>query len=649
MRICYNRHELKKKGESALDRHGRQKLFICVCCVLLAALLFIMPGAQEHPLIVTGPASEPASRKTLQTAPGTTAFTQEISTAAPAPAYPADEPSVAEETEPAIVPPVSEDTPQPETAAPVSETTQPAETAAPAASEEEVTLASAVLRKENTAANGASASIALKPGKDALNSLSSAKDRIEYAFSLSSRGVLHYSLSAEAGGSADFKVSLLQQYYVNGVDGKTALRLLNVLNVVAEEGSGVSPNIGLMPGSYVLRVESGEQYKNVVFRLRTDFTAGTDYEIEYNDTMTRYTEIYAGVPMKGSASFYGADRDTDWYLLRLYTPASVNLVFMHGTTDRPTAAFKVCLFTSEGLELYGGSALLNAAELVSGRIGLPAGNYFISVQSRVYSAEDYTLTVQQGSAPSESEPNDSVYQATALTAAQPLCGALVARTGNADKDYYAFTLDAPGYVNVWLKNDESAEGSSSYVRRLMVLDGAGHILFSELQANGGAEIRSPGIGLPAGKYYLCVNNDNLYLNNETYQVGFKFTPSEKWEREYNGERSAATPIAAGVAVSGTLTDAESDFDTDWFTFTVKDNCKVKLKLKHSVKSGENDIFNVSLYNADGKHVGKTIVSKENTETVSRSFSVAPGTYYVKVTAGKYNSSIRYYLTYSIEK
>ena len=632
-----------------MDRHGRQKLFICVFCVLLAALLFIMPGAQEHPLTVTGPAADPVSREALQTAPQTTALPQEAATTAQAPADETDVSSAASETEPATVPPVPERITEPVTAAPVSETTQPIETTEPAVAEEEHTLASAQLQKENTAANAASTSVAIKPGQDSLNSLSSAKDRIEYSLSLSSRGVLRYSLSAEAGGSADFKVSLLQQYYVNGTDGKTTLRLLNVLNVTAEEGSGVSPNIGLMPGSYVLRVESGSKYKNVVFRMHTDFTAGTDYEIEYNDTMTRYTEIYAGVPMKGSASFYGADRDTDWYLLRLYTPASVNLVFTHATTDRPTAAFKVCLFTAEGMELYGGSALLNAAELVSGRIGLPAGNYFISVQSRVYSAEDYTLTVQHGSAPSESEPNDSIYQATALTAAQPLCGALVARSGNADKDYYAITLDASGYVNVWLKNDESAEGSSSYVRRLMVLDGAGHILFSELQSNGGAEIRSPGIGLPAGKYYLCVNNDNLYLNNETYQVGFKFTPSEKWEREYNGERSAATPIAASVAVSGTLTDAESDFDTDWFTFTVKESCKVKLKLKHSVKSGENDIFNVSLYNADGKRVGKTIVSKENTETVSRSFSVAPGTYYVKVTAGKYTGSVRYYLTYSIEK
>ena len=327
----------------------------------------------------------------------------------------------------------------------------------------------------------------------------------------------------------------------------------------------------------------------------------------------------------------------------------MNLVFTHGTAEQLTVAFKVCLYTAQGTELYGGNAVLNTPELVSGRIGLPAGDYFICVQSRVYSAEDYTLTVQRGSAPSESEPNDSFALATPLTEAQPLCGALVSRSANADKDYYVFTLDAPGYVSVWLKNDESAAGASSYVRRLMLLDAAGHVLFGEMQTDGGAEVRSPGVGLAAGSYYLCVNNDNLYLNSETYQVGYAFTPSAGWEREYNGEPAFATPIAENVSVSGTLADAEADFDTDWFTFTVEEAGTAVIRLRHDVLGGGNDIFNLALFNAEGAQLGETVVSTESTENVSGSFSLAPGTYYIKVNAGKYNSSIRYYLTYSIQK
>ena len=630
-----------------MKAHGSFHLLVCVCCVLLATVLFVMPGAREGVQTV-----DVRSSAVFEPDPGSPAETEtSVFDAAPA-AAPAAPPLVQESASSAEEPAAVSAIPaEPQTEPPVAElpaTEAPAsETPAPAEPESESSAFS--LRRESVPAKAAGKTLVIDLGKDYLNTLFSASDVIDYEFALPGRGVLQYALSTEAGANADFKVSLYQQYYVNGDGGETALRLVNVLNVSAEDGAGSSPHIGLMPGKFVLRVESGSKYANAVFRLHPDFTPGTDYEIEYNDSITRYTEIYPGIPIKGSASFYGGSRDTDWYLLRLYTPGSVNLHFTHGTADQLTVAFKVCLYTAEGAELYGGSAVLNTPELVSGRIGLPAGNYYISVQSRVYSAEDYTLTVQRGSAPSEVEPNDGMALATPITQTQPLCGALVSRSANADKDYYVFTLDAPGYVNVWLKNDESAAGSSSYVRRLMLLDGAGHVLFSDLQSDGGAEIRSPGVGLAAGTYYICINNDNLYLNNETYQVGYEFTPSGSWEREYNGETTFATPIAQNVPVSGTLADAESDFDTDWFTFTVEEACTAVLRLRHELLGGSNDIFNLTLYDAVGNQVGDAVVSTESSETVSGSYPLAPGAYYVKVTAGKYNSSIRYYLTYSIEK
>ena len=635
-----------------MKTHGYFKLLICVCCVLLAAVLFVMPGARDGAQTVdvcSTAVSDPYVTGQTQTqpvfsaaepsaVPEAPAFLQESSAAAEEPADETSVPSVPQTESPASDVPASE---APVSEVPASEPSVPEET------ENETAVFS--LRRESAPANAAGKTFVIDLGKDYLNTLFSASDSIDYEFLLTERGVLRYTLSTEAGSGADFKVSLYQQYLVNGSGTETALRLLNVLNVAAEDGAGSSPGIGLMSGKYVLRVESGSKYANAVFRLHPDYTPGTEYEIEYNDSITRYTEIYPGITMKGSASYYGTGRDTDWYLLRLYTPGSVNLVFTHGTSDLLTVAFKVCLFTADGTELYGGSAVLNTPELVSGRIGLPAGVYYISVQSRVYSADDYSLTVQRGSAPSEIELNDSMALATPITQAQPLCGALVSRSANADKDYYVFTLEAPGYVNVWLKNDESAAGSSSYVRRLMLLDAAGHVLFSDMQSDGGAEVRSPGVGLSAGTYYLCVNNDNLYLNSETYQVGYDFTPSGSWEREYNGETAFATPITENVPVSGTLADAESDFDTDWFTFTVEDACTAVVRLRHEVLGGSNDIFNLALFDAAGNQLGETVVSTESTETVSGSFTLTPGTYYVKVTAGKYQSSIRYNLTYSIEK
>ena len=649
-----------KKQKDRARRRGevRRTLRTALCCGLIAAALFGMPKfpataptaqapsydaavpalstPEETTAVAPVPSSEPDSR--TETTPAESDWTvaaPEASTAAP-------------ETQPQNT--------EPQTQAPVTEPaggemppTEPAgEPVMLAAAEPEGEALFFYVPTRSTPNAAASRTLAIKPGRDYLNSLASAADSIDYEMTVSERGMLHYAVSTEAGEGADWKISLLQQYYVNGSGGETALRLLNVLNVYAEDGKGSAPNIGVLPGKYVLRVESGKKYTNTVFRLRPDFTPGTDYEMEYNDARTRYTEIYAGVPVKGSASVYDTGRDIDWFLLRTYTAGPVNLRFTHATAEQLTTAFKVCLYTMDGVELFGGSAVQNEPELISGRIGLPAGCYFISVQSRVYTAGDYTLTVQSGSAASELEPNDTPAAATPITAETPLRGALSARSGNADRDYYSFTLDAPGYVNVWLRNDESEQGSS-YVRRLMLLDGDGRALYGDMQAEGGEALRSPGVGLAAGTYYICVNNDNLHLSSDTYLVGYAFTPSGGWEREYNGAPEFATPISANVPVSGTLTDADGDFDTDYYTFTVTESCAALLQLRHEKLGGNNDIFNVSVLDSALKPVGEAFISYESGETASGTYRLAPGQYYVKVTAGKYSSSVRYYLQYSIEK
>ena len=548
--------------------------------------------------------------------------------------------------------PVPAQTEEPETplteAGQTGPSVQPGEPQTVSPAEDETLSVS--LRRGTDTANAVGSTVVIKPGRSYPGTLSSASDYIDYEFDLTRRGVLCYGIGAETDDRGDWKVSLYQRYYVNGNGGETALRLLNVLNANKDDGDRLAPNIGLTSGRYVLRVESGAQFvSGAVYRLQVQFAPGTEYEMEYNDSKTRYNEIYTGVPVKGSASYFDSGRDTDWYLLRLYTDTAVNLLFTHGVTDRTTVAFKVCLFDEDGHELYGGSAVLNNPLLESGRIGLPAGNYYISVQGRVYNESDYTLTVQRGTAASETEPNDTFAAATPITQAQPLRGALSARSGSADRDYYVFTLDAPGYVNVFLQDEETNVSDADYVRRLVLMDADGHTLFSEMQSDGGAEIRSPGVGLAAGTYYLCVNNDNLYLNSKTYVVGYTFTQSAGWEHEYNGTPESADALTDGVSVSGTLSDVESDFDTDWFTFTVAKEGGVLLQLRHEKLGGNNDIFNLTLYNAELQPAGETLVSYESSETVSGRYTLAPGTYYVKVTAGKYSRDVRYYLTFSIEK
>ncbi len=481
------------------------------------------------------------------------------------------------------------------------------------------------------------------------NMLNAASDTIHYEFDVGERGVLYYGLDSEAENSAAWKVRLYQQYYVNGSGGETAYRSLNTLNAAAKNKRNRAPGIGLMPGHYRISVASEGVFTPALFSLCIEFYAGTAYEMEYNDSVTRYTEIYADVPVKGSASLYDDGRDTDWYMIRTYSDCALDLLFTHTSSKQTTVAFKVYLYDADMRELYSGNSLLSDISITSGRVGVPAGTYFIQVQGRVYTESEYTLTVRRDAADFEKEPNDGFAFATPIVPGEALRGALSGRSGNSDRDYYVFTLQNPGYVNVALKNLVLAEKSSGYIRRVRLLDSEGHSLYGALLTDVADGIRSSNIGLGAGTYYISVDNDDLYLNSGTYEIEYSFTASSGWEREYNGTPECATQITDRVNVSGTISDAEALFDEDWYTFSTDDAGTLILRLNHDNLGGGRDIFHVTLYSAAQKQIGDTMVSFESSDTVSARFAVAKGKFYVKVTSGNYKSDVRYYLSYETEK
>ena len=489
----------------------------------------------------------------------------------------------------------------------------------------------------------------IEPSGRYQNMLNTASDVINYEFSVGERGVLYYELLSDAENGAAWKVHLYQQYYVNGSGEETAYRPLNTLNATAKNVKNSAPGIGLAPGRYRISVTSDGIFSSALFTLGIEFYPGCAYEIEYNDSVTRYTEIYADVSVKGSASFYDNGRDTDWYMIRTYSDCAFDLLFTHAESKQITVAFKIYLYDADMRELYSGNSLLSDSSITSGRVGVPAGTYFIQVQGRVYTDSEYTLTVRRDTADFEKEPNDGFALATPIVPGETLRGAISSRSGNSDRDYYVLTLQNPGYVSVSMNNLIPAEESKGYIRRVQLLDSQGHALYGALLTDVADGIRSSNIGLDAGTYFISVDNDDLYLNSGTYEIEYAFTASSGWEREYNGAPEYATQLTDRINVSGTITDAEALFDEDWYAFSTDEDGTLILRLNHDDLGGGRDIFHVTLYSEDQKQIGDTMVSFESSNSVSARFTVAKGKYFIRVTSGNYMSDVRYYLSYELEK
>lgn len=487
-------------------------------------------------------------------------------------------------------------------------------------------------------------------GSSYVNNLSSSGSVMSFRFKVTQRGVLSYSLFSPSGSALNWRAELYQQYFVNGSSGATALRLLNTLGENASGAEASSPNIGVMPGTYIIKVVSGKVYSDGYFSFRADFTPTTAYEIEYNDSVTRYTEVYPGVPVKGSASYYTEGHDADWYMFRNNSSAAFKLEFSHEELSQGTVAFKVSVFGSDMAELWSGNSLLSSGELTSESLGLSEGVYYISVVSRVYADVDYTLSISRYTHTLyETEKNDTALTADAISPDSPVRGSLSSRSGVSDKDLFVFTLESNGYITAYIKNTEPSSSFKGYERRFTLSDEGGRVIYSVLAADNDETVASPNIGLGAGRYFFTVDDDDLYHACSDYEIGFSFTETNGWEREYNDAPDLSTAVYENISVSGTMADAGTDFDSDWYRFEASREGKVKVGLRHPATGLGNEIFRVYVYNAALEQIGEVLSVSDSAESAYMLFDAVPGEYFIKLTSGRYSSSVRYYLNCSYEE
>lgn len=497
-------------------------------------------------------------------------------------------------------------------------------------------------------------------GTDYTDQLTTGDDVHWYVFRVTERGMLKLRLRSMKEESLSSRVlTLYQVYRKNGTDGETGLRKLTTLHAFAADKASETPCIGVTPGEYRAAVTSGDVTALTPYALRLEFSARTDYEIECNDTITRYTELTSGVQTRGSASYSDDGPDRDWYLFRVYHGGTVEVKFRHAAQEQPTAAYKVTLYNEDMEVLYTGISALNQDTMKSGAVGAAPGIYYVLVESRVYYAGDYGLTLTAETDETfETEPNDAPETAAQLPAGGTARGALTPRGAEPDADWYACVLSAPGLVTVTLDaeaDEEEDKGTgkddaAKAIFRLTVLDAAGTPVYAAVSTNVAPGIRTPALGLPAGVFYIRIDNRGLYEDRRFYTLRCE-TAAAACETESNDAPTAADPLAMNAPLTGTVADGEAA-DTDCFTFTLKTAKTVSVTLTHaSALAGNREIYELRLLDAAGNAAadtaGRTTRAVTAGEKSSRgSYALPAGTYTVVLTAGLFTDPGQYTLLLS---
>ncbi len=197
-------------------------------------------------------------------------------------------------------------------------------------------------------------------------------------------------------------------------------------------------------------------------------------ESEPNGTRSAANSLLLATPIIGTLATY---TDVDYYAVTATSAGTLSVAFDVPTNSTFSDYFKLGLYNSSGTLLSMFSTGVD--KTYTAGVGA-AGTYYIGVTGNdylsgfYYSSGQYSLTatIAAGSANgAESEPNNSVSTADAMTLGTAITGQLSSYT---DLDYYSVTATSGGTLSVAF--DVPTNSSYSNYFKLGLYDGSGTLL-----------------------------------------------------------------------------------------------------------------------------------------------------------------------------
>ncbi|MCQ6264492.1 hypothetical protein M1K46_02270 [Fictibacillus sp. WQ 8-8] len=204
-----------------------------------------------------------------------------------------------------------------------------------------------------------------------------------------------------------------------------------------------------------------------------------------------------------------------------------------------------------------------------------------------------------------------------------------------ENNYYKVTLPSDGMLEVKVSNEYG------YDQHFAVIDDNGgqysdYIYTDDSQYASGYS--SQKIGLAAGTYYIKhVSND--YYEGFSYKLGAYFTPSDLWEKEWNGVVTQATDLKLNKVYSAAV---NSHYDDDFYSFTLVKDGFTDIKVSNAPYVYQKyELFTIK----NGKKIDMFYNTTDDSEYSSGytvlTTGLPKGKYYVRVTQpnDEYDSSI----------
>ncbi|SFR59120.1 T9SS type A sorting domain-containing protein [Anaeromicropila populeti] len=443
------------------------------------------------------------------------------------------------------------------------------------------------------------------------DSLTTNSDENWYTFTLEESGVLSLEFFHETINSESWSITLYD---------KNSLPVFSSYN---DKTKLVSPSYGLSEGSYSIKITCPYQYSTYTkqtYHLKVSFTITDTWEQEGNNVSSDANAIKVNKLYSGN--LYN-NQDEDWFSFAPSKNGCFSFDFLHEAAEADSWSITLYDSAMSPIKSFYSSAATDSTSCY----GISSGTYYVHVtcpyKYTTYTSQTYSIRVNfKVSAAYESESNNSFSTADVIKTGKAYTGNLYV---NSDIDYYKFTVSANGSFSFQFLN--AYEDRHAWKITLYKKDKTP--IFSYYNRN--TALTSTKIGLAKGTYYfsVCCPYQYTTYSDASYQMKFTFKKSSYWESEGNGSLRTADTIKLTKRTSSVTGyiygNSSSNTDKDYYTFMVSKKGQTTITFSHSVS--ENVTWKILIYNKKGKKITEL---NNQTKSSSKTITLSPGTYYVKV-------------------
>ena len=244
----------------------------------------------------------------------------------------------------------------------------------------------------------------------------------------------------------------------------------------------------------------------------------------------------------------------------------------------------------------------------------------------------------------ELEYNDIKEAANSIEVNTTVVGNLFAKS---DVDWYTFTTTEAGYFYLFFQHgwlDSSKIYWNIYLydaSGVNTIDGPSNYYI----VAGNSNLSSRNCGIPAGTYYIKIQEGDDYYSSYNYELTVRFVAQSNRETEDNNSFETADRIDPNQVVCGSISMPS---DVDFYVFIVEKSGYFYLSFKHMSLSSSDDYWNIYLFDWQGKNLAgngaRYLIPGDSSYGNTLTYRITAGVYYIGIKAGSNYSVVDYSLT-----